>query len=374
MRQGQQHRRGRGRGGHGGNQGGGHNNHRKVQNPTSRTYHSNGPDGKVSGTPQSIADKYLSLARDALSSGDPVLAENYMQHAEHYNRIILAYREQTAHDDGHGGPRQAADANDFGDDETDTFGRDLSPLPPEQPRRPAPEFRQRDEQPRLFDQPREPREAGEDRPRFEGREGRFQDRRPHRDRYGERGDRGHDRRDDRGDRGGDRHRHGGDRDRFGVGERYAPVRAAYGEDGQPIVDARPRDDRGRDDRGRDDRPRDERRDDRADRAFRQPNGARHDQQPVLREVPPPPPVDLGPEPGLPDVTPAMVPPDGPRIDAATRAAPRRRERGPALAEESQQPDFLRRPVRRPRREPAPDGEAGDVTPLPRVPDNDPAVE
>ncbi len=36
----------------------------------------------------------MSLARDAQSSGDEVLAENYLQHAEHYNRIILAFREQ----------------------------------------------------------------------------------------------------------------------------------------------------------------------------------------------------------------------------------------------------------------------------------------
>ncbi len=36
----------------------------------------------------------MALARDAQLSGDPVLAENYLQHAEHYNRIIMAYREQ----------------------------------------------------------------------------------------------------------------------------------------------------------------------------------------------------------------------------------------------------------------------------------------
>jgi hypothetical protein len=40
------------------------------------------------------------MARDALSSGDPVLAENYLQHAEHYNRIIMAHREQQMSDDG----------------------------------------------------------------------------------------------------------------------------------------------------------------------------------------------------------------------------------------------------------------------------------
>ena len=84
VRQGQQNRRGRGR----------NNNNRKNHNPLARSFESNGPDVKIRGTPAHIAEKYLSLARDATSSGDPVLAENYLQHAEHYTRIIMAYREQ----------------------------------------------------------------------------------------------------------------------------------------------------------------------------------------------------------------------------------------------------------------------------------------
>ena len=85
MRQGQQNRRGRGR-----------NNNRKGghHNPLSRSFESNGPDVKIRGTPAHIAEKYFSLARDAQSSGDPVLEQNYLQHAEHYTRIIMAYREQ----------------------------------------------------------------------------------------------------------------------------------------------------------------------------------------------------------------------------------------------------------------------------------------
>ena len=43
-----------------------------------------------------IAEKYASLARDAMASGDTVAAENYLQHAEHYNRIILAAQAQNA--------------------------------------------------------------------------------------------------------------------------------------------------------------------------------------------------------------------------------------------------------------------------------------
>ncbi len=88
MRQGQQHRRGRNR------------SNRKGQNPLTRNFESSGPDIKIRGNPAHVAEKYMSLARDALSSGDPVLAENYLQHAEHYNRIILAYREQQGNQPG----------------------------------------------------------------------------------------------------------------------------------------------------------------------------------------------------------------------------------------------------------------------------------
>jgi hypothetical protein len=59
-----------------------------------RTFESNGPDVKVRGTAAHIAEKYMALARDAQSSGDPVAAENYFQHAEHYNRIVMAAQAQ----------------------------------------------------------------------------------------------------------------------------------------------------------------------------------------------------------------------------------------------------------------------------------------
>ncbi len=64
------------------------------QNPLSRMYESNGQDVKIRGTASHIAEKYLQLARDAQSSGDPIAAENYYQHAEHYFRLIAAAQEQ----------------------------------------------------------------------------------------------------------------------------------------------------------------------------------------------------------------------------------------------------------------------------------------
>jgi hypothetical protein len=55
---------------------------------------SNGPDVKIRGTPAHIYEKYLQLARDAHSGGDRVQAENYLQHAEHYYRLIMAAQAQ----------------------------------------------------------------------------------------------------------------------------------------------------------------------------------------------------------------------------------------------------------------------------------------
>jgi len=71
--------RGRGR-----RSGGGNNN-----NPN-RHFESNGPDVKIRGSAQQILDKYQQYARDAQSSGDRVSAENYLQHAEHYYRVLAA--------------------------------------------------------------------------------------------------------------------------------------------------------------------------------------------------------------------------------------------------------------------------------------------
>ncbi|MEX0752340.1 MAG: DUF4167 domain-containing protein [Xanthobacteraceae bacterium] len=72
----------------------GRNGGRKNQNPLTRVYESNGPDVKIRGAASHIAEKYIQLARDAQGSGDPVAAENYYQHAEHYFRLIAAAQEQ----------------------------------------------------------------------------------------------------------------------------------------------------------------------------------------------------------------------------------------------------------------------------------------
>ena len=37
---------------------------------------------------EKLFDKYSSLAKEAMASGDKLLSENYLQHAEHFMRII----------------------------------------------------------------------------------------------------------------------------------------------------------------------------------------------------------------------------------------------------------------------------------------------
>jgi hypothetical protein len=110
-------RRTRGRGGNGphngggnggghrprnsGGSGGGSNNsaHNTLANGgvpnRHQVYDSNGPDVRIRGNAYQVFDKYQAMARDAHSMGDRVKAENYLQHAEHYYRIILAIAEAT---------------------------------------------------------------------------------------------------------------------------------------------------------------------------------------------------------------------------------------------------------------------------------------
>lgn len=115
MRQGQQNKRMRGRG-------------RKGPNPLARTYESNGPDVKIRGTALHIAEKYLQLARDAQSSGDRVAGENYLQHAEHYFRIVAAAQAQMPQ--AQPAPRNESDDSD---DDEDRVANEADRGPGQQP-------------------------------------------------------------------------------------------------------------------------------------------------------------------------------------------------------------------------------------------------
>jgi hypothetical protein len=60
----------------------------KTQN-----YDSSGPDIRVRGNAYQVLEKYLQLARDAGTAGDRVAAENFLQHADHYYRVVSAMSE-----------------------------------------------------------------------------------------------------------------------------------------------------------------------------------------------------------------------------------------------------------------------------------------
>jgi hypothetical protein len=64
---------------------------KRPVNPKFQNFDSNGPDGRVRGNAQQVYEKYISLAKDC--TDDPVLAENFYQHAEHYHRILQAAQE-----------------------------------------------------------------------------------------------------------------------------------------------------------------------------------------------------------------------------------------------------------------------------------------
>jgi hypothetical protein len=276
VRQGQQNRRGRGR----------NNNNRKNHNPLARSFESNGPDVKIRGTPAHIAEKYLTLARDAQTSGDPVLAENYFQHAEHYTRIIMAYREQLQQSGElpNGNGQRLREPGDLGDEFGDDDGEDMLDdgfTPQHQPPPPP--------------QHQAPRHSGG------GYEANRQERPFRRDQGGFRSRDNRDRNDR--DRGGDRDR----------------------------GDNRDRGDRDRNDR---DRPIEGR-------------PAPHDRAPPQERHPEP--VDAAPEPRR------DSPPEPRNRDSGGEREPPRRDREGGeprrrdrFQQPHEQPEFLRRPVRRAR--------------------------
>ena len=241
--------RGRNRGG-GSSSGGSSSNNKPTQN-ANRAFDSNGPEGvKVRGNPQLVFEKYQQLARDANAAGDRVLGENYLQHAEHYFRLLRAIQPNRPASEILGrdhfssgydidfedetGQAQAIAADEaaaeIGDVREDTEPRDQ--IRPRE--RTEWQARERDERPR------------DERPNDRPREDRPRDDRPRND-------------------GGNRERSGRDNNR----DRN-----------------RPREDRPRDDRPRDDRPRaegDEPRRERFDRQDRveRPERAEREPTPVI---------------------------------------------------------------------------------------------
>lgn len=128
-------RRTRGRSGNGhsnnggGNQGG---NRGRSQMPSrQQVFDSNGPDVRIRGNAWQVYEKYQTLARDAFVSGDRVRAESYLQHAEHYYRIVLAIQEATGESfqprRAPGDEQQQDDQNDMQNDGGDMMQQQQQP-------------------------------------------------------------------------------------------------------------------------------------------------------------------------------------------------------------------------------------------------------
>ena len=128
------------------------NNNRKGPNPLTRSYESNGPDVKIRGTAHHVGEKYLQLARDAQSSGDPVMAESYLQHAEHYFRLIAAAQQaqqQAAYgyQRAPGEQEQDEDADDDFESLPDRFASPSERAAQQNPPPPPQPYQQQDRQP-----------------------------------------------------------------------------------------------------------------------------------------------------------------------------------------------------------------------------------
>lgn len=186
MRQNGNHKRPRNRGNLGG---------RKPSNNRNQTFDSNGPSVRIRGNAFQVHEKYLTLARDAYTSGDRVMAENYFQHAEHYYRVVNATTDPSSQNrmNGHGNLQQGGYGADDGD-----YDEEFEPQHHRPPRT-------------------APRRGGESAPDQDGAEAapggdrgdaRQVDRGDERNR-----DRGEERHGDRGDERGDRNDRSGERRR-----------------------------------------------------------------------------------------------------------------------------------------------------------------
>jgi hypothetical protein len=244
------------------NRGGAGSGGKPQQHNANRAFDSNGPEGvKVRGAAQSVYEKYQQLARDATSSGDRVLAENYLQHAEHYFRVLRAIQPNRPVSDIIGKDAYSAYEIDF---EAEPEEQTETPEATQQAEAPADggdgegqggeqrrdrfENRPREDRPRDGQRDDRPRDNNQNRDRFEGQQGQGQGQ-SRRDRWRDRDDRPRDGQRD------DRPRDDRPRDDRPRDERPRDDRP---RDDRPREERAPREDRFRDDRPREDRPREER--------------------------------------------------------------------------------------------------------------------
>lgn len=120
MRQGSNPKGGRSRG-----RGGSSN--KKPGGPMRNGSFDNGPPNvRTRGNAHQLMDKFLALARDASAQGDRVAAENYLQHADHYYRIVTAngMNGRGQQRPGHGTPASPTTEAEDAEDALEAEGQD----------------------------------------------------------------------------------------------------------------------------------------------------------------------------------------------------------------------------------------------------------
>jgi hypothetical protein len=196
-------------------------------------YESNGPDVKVRGTAQTVADKYLQLGRDAQVSGDIVMAESYYQHAEHYLRILAAaqaYQQQMQQ-------QYRRPDDEFGDDEEMEGASEGDDGQPEIGERPGFAADAQGDQPEGFDQG-EPRRDYQQNNRGNDHQGQGRDRHDrNRDRFRPRWDRNRGEGD--GNRYGQQHNQQHNQQQQPYQRREEPAQPAQEVEPPPAVEAAP---------------------------------------------------------------------------------------------------------------------------------------
>ena len=57
--------------------------------------------GKNNQNAAKLVEKYNDLAREALTNGDKILSENYLQHSEHFSRILISQENSRNYSENH---------------------------------------------------------------------------------------------------------------------------------------------------------------------------------------------------------------------------------------------------------------------------------
>ena len=86
---------------------------------------SSGPDGRQRGSVSQLNEKYTSLASDASSSDDRILAESFLQFADHYYRLQKEIELNNANKEAKMKPELTSISNNSTDEEIDISEKNI---------------------------------------------------------------------------------------------------------------------------------------------------------------------------------------------------------------------------------------------------------